>query len=204
MSLKPRSFRLEPQYWTMLEEIKKREGFSSDAFALRKCIELLYEVKTDKELPESPAPPAPIPEAPKETSQKEAPEHFNYESFEPDCPFATYIPEKKKVHCTWSPRSEKVKEARSWMPSNRLVDPQVCENCFHGEKFGTFGSYQLWRSRIKEKEPKEEGSYSPSYKVNFPFHCELMQRWYQTEEDFTTKYCFGCPNERCPMRQSKE
>lgn len=50
---------------------------------------------------------------------------FDYEGWYSDCEFGTYLKAKKKVHCRCTYPSIK-----KWLPKDRLVDPQICDNCF--------------------------------------------------------------------------
>jgi hypothetical protein len=50
---------------------------------------------------------------------------FDYENWYSDCEYGTYFKDKKQVHCRCTYPSVK-----KWLPRNRMVDPQVCDNCF--------------------------------------------------------------------------
>ena len=50
---------------------------------------------------------------------------FDYENWYSDCEYGTYFKDKKKVHCRCTYPS-----VSKWLPKDRLVDPQVCDNCF--------------------------------------------------------------------------
>ena len=50
---------------------------------------------------------------------------FDYENWYSDCEYGTYFKEKKQVHCRCTYPS-----VSKWLPRNRMVDPQVCDNCF--------------------------------------------------------------------------
>ena len=50
---------------------------------------------------------------------------FDYEKWYSDCEYGTYFKDKKKVHCRCTYPSVK-----KWLPKNRMVDPQICDNCF--------------------------------------------------------------------------
>lgn len=211
MPIKPTSVRFSFKTYDKLKKLVDEGKYPSISSAVIKLVEKQLEMlESESKAPAikaPPKPPAPI----SETSQKEAPKPFDYETFEPDCPHAEYIPEKKKVHCSWYPRSEKLRDFHRNIVGmkGRLVDAQICENiCFHGDKFGTFGGYQLWILRQKNKgNQTRTTTYSPTYKVKFPFYCALDNLQYLNEENFRRDHtmikCFGCPNKRCPMRQSK-
>jgi len=50
---------------------------------------------------------------------------FDYEKWYSDCGYGTYFKGKKKVHCRCTYPSVK-----KWLPRDRFVDPQICDNCF--------------------------------------------------------------------------
>mgnify|MGYP001211790838 CR=1 FL=1 len=50
---------------------------------------------------------------------------FDYENWYSDCEYGTYFKDKKQVHCRCTYPS-----VSKWLPRNRMVDPQVCDNCF--------------------------------------------------------------------------
>jgi len=50
---------------------------------------------------------------------------FDYQNWYSDCGYGTYFKAKKKVHCRCTYPSVK-----KWLPRNRMVEPQVCDNCF--------------------------------------------------------------------------
>lgn len=75
-------------------------------------------------------------------------EPFNYETFECECPEGTYIKEKKKVYCR-----ARIKSIVKWLPSNRLVLPQVCQECFTVDRFGTYRGFQNW---LEKQPPRDQ------------------------------------------------
>jgi len=58
-------------------------------------------------------------------SQPTTEKPFDYENWYSDCGYGTYFKAKKKVHCRCT-----YKSVSKWLPKDRLVEPQVCDNCF--------------------------------------------------------------------------
>jgi len=56
---------------------------------------------------------------------EKTPSQFDYPNWYSDCEYGTYFKNKKKVHCACSYPSVK-----KWLPKDRLIDPQVCDNCY--------------------------------------------------------------------------
>ena len=106
-----RSFRLSEKALANLDQYAKQIKNNRN-FSLNQILENLGTPQKQSEHPEGENPPP----------QKEKP--FDYENWYPDCEFGTYFKAKKKVHCRCSYPSVK-----KWLPKDRLVDPQVCENC---------------------------------------------------------------------------
>lgn len=76
--------------------------------------------------------------------RNETNEPFNYETWYCDCPEGTYLKDKKKVRCRTS-----IKSIVAWQPKNRLIEPQVCDDCFTRISYGTYAGFQDWMQRKK-------------------------------------------------------
>lgn len=65
---------------------------------------------------------------------------FDYENWRCECLYGTYLRDKQKVHCKCP-----YKPIRAWLRPNRLVEPIVCQRCYQGVTYGTYGSVRAWQ-----------------------------------------------------------
>ena len=107
-----RSFRLSEKALANLDQYAKQIKNNRN-FSLNQILENLGTPQKQSEHTEGENPPP----------QKEKP--FDYETWYSDCEYGTYFKDKKKVHCACAYPSVK-----KWLPKDRLVDPQVCDNCY--------------------------------------------------------------------------
>lgn len=102
-------------------------------------------------------------------------EAFDYEGWYCDCGFGTYLREKRKVFCRCTYLSIK-----RWLPGNRLVDPQVCDDCLPKVQ------------RIEEWLAKKSAEVSMVGEL----HCSYNGRHFNKEEQI--KVCRSCTHTDCP------
>lgn len=101
---------------------------------------------------------------------------FDYEAWYCDCSFGSYLKEKRKVFCRCAYPSVK-----KWLPRNRLVDPQVCADCFPRVQ-----SIQMWIAK-----QEREGPFSGD------LYCAFNLSRFITKEE-QLKICPTCTFFRCP------
>lgn len=111
---------------------------------------------------------------------------FDYETWYCDCEYGTYLKEKRKVFCRCTYPSIK-----KWLPRNRFVEPQVCDECLPKVQ-----GIKEWIAQ-KEGSPRKSGEIYCSYGYGRGFLSKEEQ----------LKICgtcthFGCPHH--PQIRGKE
>lgn len=66
--------------------------------------------------------------------------------FECECPYGEYEPRRNMVRCRVP-----IPSVKQFIPKNRLVDREFCDKCFHSDKYGTYGGFQIWKLQQKDE-----------------------------------------------------